>query len=97
MPISPCGIRNKTTAITAGAIHDNVGYTPYEGRTITGWPVTVISRGRTVVRDGKLLVERGSGEFIARKSPGPFRIERKTSERFRLFESLIKDKENQAA
>ena len=87
----------KTTAITAGALHDKVGYTPYEGRTITGWPVIVINRGRTVIRDGNLLVERGSGEFIARKSPGPFRIERKTSERFRLFESLIKDKENQAA
>ncbi|MBA3478463.1 MAG: dihydropyrimidinase [Lautropia sp.] len=79
----------RKTTITAAAIHDNVGYTPYEGRTITGWPVTVLSRGRTVVHEGKLLVERGSGMFIARRSPGPFRIERKVSDRFKLFSSLI--------
>ena len=79
----------KSTAITAAALHDNVGYTPYEGRTIIGWPVTVMSRGRTVVHDGSLLAERGSGRFIARKSPGPFRIERKASARFKLFNSLI--------
>ena len=36
-------------------LHDSVGYTPYEGRPVTGWPVTVISRGRVVVEDGRLL------------------------------------------
>jgi dihydropyrimidinase len=45
-------------------LHDNVGYTPYEGMKITGWPVTVISRGRVVVADGKLAAERGSGQFL---------------------------------
>ncbi|MEM7222601.1 MAG: dihydropyrimidinase [Pseudomonadota bacterium] len=44
-------------------LHDNVGYTPYEGRRVTGWPVRVFSRGRTVVADGALHVERGSGQF----------------------------------
>ncbi len=80
----------RVTTITADAIHDNVGYTPYEGRTISGWPVTVLSRGRTVVHEGRLQAERGSGMFIARKSPGPFRIERKISEHRRLFSSLIR-------
>jgi dihydropyrimidinase len=79
----------RVTTITAAAIHDNAGYTPYEGRTITGWPVTVLSRGRTVVDQGSLLAERGTGRFIARKSPEPFRIEHKMSERFRLLSSLI--------
>jgi len=79
----------RKTTITAAAIHDNVGYTPYEGRSITGWPVTVLSRGRTVVNDGSLHAERGSGRFIARKAPGPFRIERKLSPRYKLFSSLI--------
>ncbi len=51
--------------ITAGAMHDNVGYTPYEGRKVRGVPVTVISRGRIVVDDGVLRVERGSGQFVA--------------------------------
>jgi dihydropyrimidinase len=50
-------------------LHDRVGYTPYEGRTVTGWPVTVLSRGRVVVSDGELRVEKGSGEFVAREKP----------------------------
>src|SRR5262249_25319327 len=49
-------------------LHDNVGYTPYEGHRVQGWPVTVISRGRVVVHDGKLHAERGSGKFIPRTS-----------------------------
>jgi dihydropyrimidinase len=45
-------------------LHDRVGYTPYEGRELRGWPVQVLSRGRVVVRDGQLQVERGSGQFV---------------------------------
>jgi dihydropyrimidinase len=54
----------KETEITAGMLHDNVGYTPYEGRRLRGWPVTVLSRGRIVVEDGRLAVRRGSGVFL---------------------------------
>ena len=54
----------RETTITAGMLHDNVGYTPYEGRRLGGWPVTVLSRGRIVVEDGKLIAERGSGTFL---------------------------------
>src|SRR5690349_11981888 len=54
----------RETAITAGMLHDNVGYTPYEGRRLRGWPVTVISRGRIIVDDGKLAAARGSGAFL---------------------------------
>ncbi|HEX4325358.1 MAG TPA: dihydropyrimidinase [Burkholderiales bacterium] len=79
----------KATTITAANIHDNVGYTPYEGREITGWPVTVINRGRVVVENGELRAERGSGNFIARKTPGPLRVDRKPSAQMRLFKSLI--------
>ena len=50
--------------VSASMLHDQVGYTPYEGRELTGWPVTVLSRGRIVVQDGQLLVERGSGRFL---------------------------------
>src|SRR5262252_7190534 len=49
--------------VTAGILHDNVGYTPYEGRRLRGWPVMVLSRGRIVVEDGNLIVARGSGAF----------------------------------
>ena len=54
----------RKTEITAGMLHDNVGYTPYEGRKLRGWPVTVLSRGRIVVEDGKLAAARGSGTFL---------------------------------
>lgn len=55
---------DKHVHVTASMLHDQTGYTPYEGRHITGWPVTVISRGRIAVEDGELKVERGSGNFL---------------------------------
>jgi len=55
--------RRKVT-IRHAMLHDDVGYTPYEGREVTGWPVRVWSRGRLVVGDGELHVERGSGQFL---------------------------------
>ncbi len=40
---------DKDVTVTWKDLHDNVGYTPYEGRQIKGWPITVVSRGRVVV------------------------------------------------
>jgi dihydropyrimidinase len=54
----------REVTISYEILHDNVGYTPYEGRKLKGWPVTVLSRGRIVVDDGKLLAQRGSGNFL---------------------------------
>ena len=54
----------RETVITAEILHDNVGYTPYEGRRLRGWPVTVLSRGRIVIEDGRLVAPRGSGQFL---------------------------------
>jgi dihydropyrimidinase len=61
----------KQVTLTAAMMKDNVGYTPYEGMTVRGWPTTVLSRGRVAVQDGKLHVKKGSGKFIARGVPGP--------------------------
>ena len=55
--------------ITAEGLHDNMDYTPYEGRVANALPTTVISRGRIVVENEKLCVERGSGEYIKRDRP----------------------------
>jgi dihydropyrimidinase len=79
----------KEVKISAGLLHDNVGYTPYEGRTIKGWPEIVVNRGRVVVEGGKLQVERGSGQFIACGAPEPVKQERKPSTEMRLFKALI--------
>ncbi len=61
----------KRLTLTASMMKDNVGYTPYEGMTVTGWPTTVLSRGRVVVEADRLRVERGTGKFIARGVPAP--------------------------
>jgi dihydropyrimidinase len=57
--------------VTAAMLHEAVGYTPYEGLRLKGWPETVVSRGRVVIEDGKLLAERGSGLFVACGTPEP--------------------------
>jgi dihydropyrimidinase len=51
--------------VTIESTHDNTGYTPYKGRALAGWPVTVISRGEVIVADGMLSAARGRGRFIA--------------------------------
>lgn len=55
--------------IGTAMLHDNVGYTPYEGKHLLGWPEVVMSRGRVVVQDNTLHVTRGSGQYIPRRSP----------------------------
>lgn len=61
---------NCEVTVTQDMLHDNAGYTPYEGRSITGWPTTVLSRGRVVVDHGVLNAERGSGVFLPCEPPG---------------------------
>jgi dihydropyrimidinase len=59
---------DRKVTIDAALMHDRTGYSPYEGRTVTGWPVTVLSRGRVVVSDATLGVGAGSGRFLAREA-----------------------------
>jgi dihydropyrimidinase len=57
---------SREVTLSDAMMHDLTGYTPYAGRRLRGWPVTVLSRGRVVVADGERMVEAGSGRFIAR-------------------------------
>jgi dihydropyrimidinase len=50
--------------------HDATGYCPYAGMTLTGWPVTVLSRGEVIVDGGTLRAERGRGRLLTRAA-GP--------------------------
>jgi len=81
--------REAEMTLSATRLHDNVGYTPYEGRTVKGWPEIVISRGRIVVANGKMHAARGSGEFIPRGAPGPIEHKRAPTPAMRLFKSLV--------
>ncbi|MER1968493.1 dihydropyrimidinase [Castellaniella sp. GW247-6E4] len=60
---------DRETRITYENLHDQVGYTPYEGRVIKGWPEIVVSRGRVIVEDGQLHAARGSGQYLPRQAP----------------------------
>lgn len=62
---------SRRVQVSAAMLHDQVGYTPYEGRVLQGWPEQVFSRGRCVVRDNRLQVERGTGQYIPRQRPEP--------------------------
>jgi dihydropyrimidinase len=56
----------RKVTLADGMLHDRTGYTPYAGRTITGWPETVLRRGEAIVRSGKLAAKPGSGAFLPR-------------------------------
>ena len=57
---------NETRTVTAADMHDAMDYTPFEGLSVTGWPSTVITRGRVALSGTTLHAARGDGEFIAR-------------------------------
>ena len=51
-------------------LHDNVGYNPWAGYSVTGWPVHVLLRGETIMRDGQFLARPGQGRWIERPTVG---------------------------
>jgi dihydropyrimidinase len=68
-----------THTISAQSHHQRTDYNLYEGMKVTGMPVTVLARGRVLVRDGEWKGEQGSGRFFHRRrfdvggAPGPAR------------------------
>ncbi len=54
----------------ADDLHDNTGYNPFAGRSITGWPETVLRRGAVIVSEGALRAKAGSGRLLLREA-GP--------------------------
>lgn len=53
-----------TRTVSIDMLHDNMDYTPYEGRVVTGWPVHVLVRGETAFKDGEVLAPPGNGRFV---------------------------------
>jgi dihydropyrimidinase len=61
---------DRELTISQSLMHGGSDYTPYEGIKVKGWPVSTMVRGRFVVRDGALVGQEGSGQYVARgKSP----------------------------
>ena len=48
-------------------MHDRTGFTPFAGRTVQGWPVHVLSRGRDVIAGGAVGVAPGTGRWLKRQ------------------------------
>ena len=58
---------NAEQVISATTHHMRVDYSMFEGIRVKGLPKTVLSRGRTIVENGKFVGRAGSGEFIKRQ------------------------------
>lgn len=57
------------TLLSRNTLHERNDYTPYEGMTVNGSIQTVMVRGEFVVKDGKVVAQKGYGQFLKR---GPF-------------------------
>ncbi|HIP40159.1 MAG TPA: dihydropyrimidinase [Desulfocapsa sulfexigens] len=53
--------------ISREILHQHVDYTPFAGMKVTGWPRTVMVRGRTIVHEEKMSATKGFGNFVNRK------------------------------
>lgn len=49
-------------------LHSEVDFTSYEGRWLTGKPVSLLLRGRPVIRDGALVADPPQGRFVPRRA-----------------------------
>jgi len=58
---------SRQVTLTHGLLGDGSDYTPYEGLEVTGWPVLTMVRGRTIMREGKLVGEKGFGTYLPRE------------------------------
>jgi dihydropyrimidinase len=54
----------RETVVRSHLLHDNVGFSPYEGMRLRGWPIITISRGELVVDDGRIVAAPGRGRFV---------------------------------
>lgn len=53
--------------ITPNILRQNADYSPYTGKLVRGWPITTIIRGRLVVHENQLLVDKGWGQYVYRQ------------------------------
>jgi allantoinase len=50
--------------VKASDLHYKVGWTPYEGWSLKGWPTVTIVRGQVVAKEGQILAKAGSAHFV---------------------------------
>jgi dihydropyrimidinase len=62
----------KEIALSREFLHGNTDYTPFDGWKLKGYPVTTISRGSVLVRDGEFVAQPGIGQYLKREKFTPF-------------------------
>jgi dihydropyrimidinase len=60
---------NEEQTISAKTHHMRVDYSMFEGIRVKGVPKIVLSRGRTIIENGKFVGKPGAGEFLKRENP----------------------------
>lgn len=50
--------------VRAEALHYKVGWTPYEGWTLKGWPVLTVRRGEILYEDEQVVGKPGAADFL---------------------------------
>ncbi|MBE0454914.1 MAG: dihydropyrimidinase [Roseovarius sp.] len=50
-------------------LHHGADYTPWEGFSVTGWPVMTILRGQIIMRDGQISSGSATGQCLKRTAP----------------------------
>ncbi|MGN8646777.1 dihydropyrimidinase [Gracilibacillus sp. HCP3S3_G5_1] len=61
---------NQERTLSVNSQHMAVDYSAFEGMKVTGEPITVLSRGKFVIKDKQFVGELGSGEYIKRARYG---------------------------
>jgi dihydroorotase-like cyclic amidohydrolase len=60
---------DRTEVVSAATSHYKCGWTPYEGHSLTGWPVLTVLRGKVIADHGKVLNEGGDGQLVRPHTP----------------------------
>lgn len=60
----------RRVTIAQSLLHHGADYTPYEGFDVVGWPTLTMVRGRTVVKDGRLIGSPSHGIHLQRRARG---------------------------
>jgi dihydropyrimidinase len=60
---------NEEQIISVQTHHMRVDYSMFEGTRVKGATKTVLSRGRTIIDNGRFTGKAGAGEFLKRENP----------------------------
>ena len=52
--------------VDSAAIRSRAGRSPFEGTTLTGWPVLTVLRGRAIAKDGRYVGDAPGGRWLRR-------------------------------